>query len=132
MIDLSWWPAWARLGLLLAPFLIGLTGLAIVLHIAGSRHFEVMCESLKRSPGLHEELKNGGAFTLKFRLQTVSAMTAGMIWPALGIRQGWLNAQDSENFPPYLRRRMKLGMYCVLAAFGCMAFFALLVGFKSV
>lgn len=86
-----------------------------------------MCDALQRSEGLREELKNGGALTLKFRLMTVSAMTAGMVWPGLGIRQGWLNPQDIHDFPTYLRRRMKLGMYCILIALAWMAFVALLV-----
>lgn len=116
--------------MLLTPFVIGLAGLAIELHIAGSRHFRVMCEALQRSEGLREELRNGGALTLKFRLMTVSAMTAGMFWPALGIRQGWLDPEDSRDFPVYLKRRMKLGMYCLLTAFIWMAFVALLVQFK--
>ncbi|WP_046855150.1 hypothetical protein [Pseudomonas sp. CCOS 191] len=132
MIDLSWWPVELRIALLLAPFVIGLAGLAIDLHIAGSRHFKVMCDALQRSEGLREELRNGGALTLKFRLMTVCAMTAGMFWPALGIRQGWLNPEDSRDFPVYLKKRMKLGMYCILIAVVWMAFVALLVQFKRV
>lgn len=127
MIDLSGLPLGLRIALLLVPFGVGLAGLAIELHIAGSRHFKVMCDALQRSEGLREELKNGGALTLKFRLMTVSAMTAGMVWPGLGIRQGWLNPQDIHDFPTYLRRRMKLGMYCILIALAWMAFVALLV-----
>lgn len=132
MIDLSWWPVELRIVLLLTPFIIVLTGLAIQLHIAGSRHFQVMCEALQRSEGLREELKNGGALTLKFRLMTVCAMTAGMFWPKLSIRQGWLNPEDSRDFPVYLKRRMKLGMHCILIAVVWMAFVALLVQFKRV
>ncbi|MDF9621049.1 hypothetical protein P5705_25680 [Pseudomonas entomophila] len=130
MIDLSWWPVELRIVLLLAPFGVGLVGLAVELHIAGSRHFKVMCDALQRSEGLREELKNGGALTLKFRLMTVSAMTAGMVWPRLGIRKGWLNPQDIHDFPTYLRKRMKLGMYCILVALAWMAFVALLVEFR--
>ncbi|QVM89519.1 hypothetical protein JYG34_15955 [Pseudomonas entomophila] len=72
MIDLSWWPVELRIVLLLAPFVIVLTGLAIQLHISGSRHFQVMCDALQRSEGLREELRNGGALTLKFRLMSAA------------------------------------------------------------
>ncbi len=58
---------------------------------------------------------------MKFRMMTVSAMTAGMIWPALGIRQGWLDVEDSRRFPVYLKRRMKFGMYCMFVGLGWMA-----------
>lgn len=129
MIDVSEWPASIKLTLLLAPFVIGLAGLAVMLHIAATRNFNVMCEALQRSSGLHEELRNGGAFTLKLRLSTVSAMTAGIIWPRLGIRQGWLDAEDSRLFPAYLRKRMKLGFYCISVSLACMAFLYLFVNF---
>ncbi|UVL87267.1 hypothetical protein [Pseudomonas sichuanensis] len=132
MIDLSWWPVELRIVLLLAPFAVGLAGLAIELHIAASGHFKVMCDALQRSEGLREELRNGGALTLKFRMLTVSAMTAGMFWPALGIRQGWLNPEDSRDFPVYLKKRMKLSMYCIFIGVFWMAFVVLLVQFKRV
>ena len=129
MINVSEWPDVMKLTLLLAPFAIGLVGLAIKLHIAATQHFNVMCEALHRSSGLHEELRNGGAFTLKLRLSTVSAMTAGIICPRLGIRQGWLDAEDSRLFPPYLKKRMKLGFYCISVSLACMAFLYLFVNF---
>lgn len=57
MIDLSGLPAVLKLAVSLGPFVVGFAGLAIHSHIAGTRHFEVMCEALQRSAGLHEELK---------------------------------------------------------------------------
>ncbi|MCO7518084.1 hypothetical protein NJF44_25465 [Pseudomonas guariconensis] len=130
MIDLSEWPSALKIASLFTPFLIMLVGLAIELHIAASRHFEVMCAALQRSRGLHDELKNGGALTLKLRLMTVSAMTAGMMWPNLSIRQGWLDPEDSRLFPAYLKRRMKTGMYCMYIGMGWIAFVVFLVEFK--
>ncbi|MDF0729689.1 hypothetical protein P0Y43_02960 [Pseudomonas entomophila] len=115
---------------ILLPFVIGLVGLAVELHIAASRHFTVMCSALQRSRGLHEELRNSGAFTMKFRLMTVSAMAAGMVWPVLAIRQGWLDPEDYRLFPGALKRRMKVGMYCIFIGMTGIAFVACLVEFK--
>ncbi|MEA3234071.1 hypothetical protein OP492_05345 [Pseudomonas mosselii] len=129
---LSWWPVELRIAFLLAPFVIGLAGLAIALYIAGARHFQVMCDALQRSEGLREELRNGGVLTLKFRLMRVSAMTAGMFCPTLGIRQGWLDPEDSRDFPVYLKKRMKLGMFCIITAIVWMAVVTFLVQFKRV
>jgi hypothetical protein len=42
MIDVSEWPSSIKLALLLVPFAVGLTGLAIMLQIAATRHFNVM------------------------------------------------------------------------------------------
>ncbi len=54
VIDLSGLPAVLKLVVSLGPFVVGFAGLAIHSHIAGTRHFEVMCEALRRSVGLHE------------------------------------------------------------------------------
>lgn len=112
------------------PFVIALSDLAIALHIAATRHFEVMCAALQRSHGLREELRGGGAFNLKLRLLTVSAMAAGLIWPSRAIRRGWLDPDDYKSFPVYLRRRMKIGVYFIFIGMSWIAFVAYFVEFK--
>ncbi|QVM89518.1 hypothetical protein JYG34_15945 [Pseudomonas entomophila] len=129
MIDVSGWPANLRIAILLVPFLTGLAGLAINAHIAASRHFDVMCAALKRSPCLHEELKRGGGYTLKFRSLTVSSMAGALCWPALSIRKGSLDPEDYKNFPVYLKTRMKVASYCMLIALAWAAFIMLFLEF---
>lgn len=93
MIDLSDWSASCRLVVLLPPLVVALGGLGVNAHIAASRHFEVMCAALWRSRCLHEELRLGGAFTLKLRLLTVYAMTGVLLCPDLSIRRGNLDPE---------------------------------------
>lgn len=113
MIDVSDWPAVLRLILLGTPFLIMMTGIAMTLHIAASRHFGVMCRAFGRSSGMDEEIRAWGTNTLKSRVFIVAAMSTAAVWPSLGIRRGWLDPTDAREFPAYLGRRMRVAISCV-------------------
>lgn len=130
MIDLSDWPADFKIVALLIPFLVMLAGMTIHVHIAVSRHFEVMCVALQRSQCLYEELRKGGRVTLKFRCMTVSAITGALIWPTLSIRMGALDPEDYRAFPTYLKKRMKTALYCMVIGVGWIALIVLFVQFK--
>jgi hypothetical protein len=130
MIDLSDWPAGLKVASLLIPFFIMLLGMAIHVHIAISRHFDVMCAALQRSKCLLEELKRGGGFTLKFRTLTVSAITGVLMWPVLSMRQGDLDPQDYREFPIYLKRRMRAAMCCMAIGMGWMSLIVIFVEFR--
>ena len=54
----------------------------------------------------------------------VSAMSLAFIWPSLGVRRGWLNLEDSNEFPNFLRCSMKLSSYCLLVGLGWLFFLA--------
>ncbi len=130
MIDLSSWPADFKIAALLIPFLITLTGVGIHIHIASSKHFDVMCAALQRSQCLHEELRRGGAFNFKLRTMTVSAITGVLFWPELSVRREYLDSEDYRAFPRYLRKRMKAAMICMVFGMSCMAFIVLFVNFE--
>ncbi|MFB4392099.1 MULTISPECIES: hypothetical protein [unclassified Pseudomonas] len=131
MIDLSDWSASWRLVVLLPPLVVALVGLGINAHIAGSRHFKVMCSALGRSRCLHEELRRGGAFTVKLRVLTVCAMTGVFLCPGLSIGRGNLDPEDYREFPDYLKRRMKVAIACMAIGMGWSAFMYFLVEFAS-
>jgi hypothetical protein len=130
MIDLSDWPPDFKIVALLIPFVVMFAGMAIHVHIAASRHYEVMCVALQRSQCLYEELRKGGSVTLKFRCMTVSAMTGALIWPTLSIRMGALDPEDYRAFPAYLKKRMKTALYCMVIGMCWIAFIVLFVKFK--
>ncbi|QVM89517.1 hypothetical protein JYG34_15940 [Pseudomonas entomophila] len=58
---------------------------------------------------------------------TVSAMMGELLWPALAIRRGSLNAEDYREFPAYLKKRMKVAACCVFIALSSAAFIVLFV-----
>lgn len=113
MIDTSGWPNILKLVLLGTPFLLILTGILITLQIAGSRHFQVMCCAFRRSSGLEEEIRIWGTHSLRSRALIISAMSSAFTWPSIGIRRGWLDPRDVEEFPSYLRFRIKLAINCL-------------------
>lgn len=129
MIDLSGWPSEMRLVLLLVPFFLIITGGTINAYVAGSRYFLVMCYAFRRSSGLYDEVVVWGTTRQYARMVIVSAMTLGLIWPSLGHRQGWLNVEDSKEFPGCLGRMMKLSSGCLLLGFGMLT---VLVSFVKV
>lgn len=114
MIDISGAPATLRLALLCIPFLVMSVGGVLNIYVTTPRNFSVMCHAFRRSRGLHEGIAMWGTLGLKSRMITVSSMSLGVIWPSLGLRQGWLNAEDSNEFPVHLKRIMQVSTYCLV------------------
>ena len=122
MTDLTTWPASLHIAFLLAPFLIGLIGLGIHYHIAGSRHFEVLCSAFQNSPGLIEDLRYWSTISIRTRAMIVAGVTLAAVCPRLVVRRGWLSAEDCKNCPAYLKRRLQISFWCTaIAGFWIMA-----------
>jgi len=117
MIDLSALPAGLKLAFVLAPFIISLTGVGVAYHIAGSRHFYVLCSAFKNSQGLRDDLKYWSTISLRTRSMVVTGIMIASVWPSLGVRQGWLDAEDCKNCPLYLKRRLQMSFWCLVI--GC-------------
>ncbi|NIE77416.1 hypothetical protein F3J45_23550 [Pantoea sp. Ap-967] len=109
------WPNYIQWIYLCCPLVMGGVGLLIDIHIAGSRHFTVMCNAFKRSTLLAEELSYAGA-SLRSRFMVVAGMTSALFWPDIFIGRGQLHPDDNREFPSYLRKRMKLAMLLVVFA----------------
>lgn len=130
MIDISDWSNAAKLLLLGMPFLLMLMGIVITIHIAASRHFQTVCRAFGRSSGLSEEIKVWGTHSLHARALIVSAMSAAVIWPSIGVRRGWLDPKDVEELPRCLKRRIQIAIGCL--SIGVLWLFAMyLFRFKS-
>lgn len=122
IIDISGWPVSLRLVLLIVPFLLLTIGIIINVYIACSGQFNVMCRAFGRSRGLEDEVLLWGTTRLRSRMLIVSAMSLAFIWPSLGLRRGWLDLEDSNEFPNGLRCSMKLSSYCLLVGLGVLFF----------
>lgn len=103
---------------LATPFILRLTGLAMDLRIAGSKEYKIMIEALQRSACLPFIVTLCGEKTLRARM-FVTFMVAGVIkYPKSSIRQGMLDAQDYEQFPPSVRKRIVAASWLNTVAFG--------------
>ncbi|MFT0520596.1 hypothetical protein [Pseudomonas faucium] len=118
MIDLHGWPTVAKLFFGITPFVIALTGVGIGYHLAGTRHFGVLCSTFKNSPGLIEALKYWSTISLATRSRIVAGIALAAVCPKIGVRQGWLNAEDYRDCPRYLKRRLQISFWCLLVGCG--------------
>lgn len=111
MIDISAWPANARLAIVLIPFALSVVGLAMTTHIAATRHFEVLRAALQNSKGFQDNVRAKGTLTVKFRALIVAGAAVFLLWPDWAIRKGLLDPEDNKNFPDYLRRRIRISFW---------------------
>ncbi|MGX1022655.1 MULTISPECIES: hypothetical protein [unclassified Pseudomonas] len=117
MIDFSYLPTGVKIALGVVPFTLSMVGIGMGFYIAGSRHFNVLCRTFKNSNGLVDDLKYWSTISIRTRSMVVNRFTLAAVWPNLGIRQGWLNAEDFRNCPVYLKRRLQVSFWCSIT--GC-------------
>ncbi|KJH80647.1 hypothetical protein MCB86_18775 [Pseudomonas sp. KSR10] len=117
----TWHPGLAFL-FLLAPFVIGLSGVAIGIYIACSRHFDTMLSALPNSAWARQQ-QIVGTTSLASRCYLVSSLSGALLLSEFNVRKGVLDANDVSNFPGSLRRLMTLStkLACVGMAWLCLA-----------
>lgn len=121
------WKTWWGFGFMVTPLIVGLLGVAIDIHIARSRHFAVMLDSLQRSQGLQRWLSIWGSTDTLYRTLVVSSVSGGLLFPKYSIKKGLLDAKDIERFPTYLKRRMNIASCLAFIGFTCGTLVALLL-----
>ncbi|MFB4392098.1 MULTISPECIES: hypothetical protein [unclassified Pseudomonas] len=117
MIDVSTCSPEIRVAILFVPFSMAIVGLAITAHIAATSHFEVLRAALQNSEGFQEDVRANGALTVRFRVLIVSGASVLLLWPEWAIRKGLLDPVDNQNFPGYLRRRIKISFWLEVPSF---------------
>lgn len=86
--------------------MLGIVGIAYSLYL--SRHLDAMMEALKNSRYIYiwgPGLRNQGWFGCLMLVAKVASM---VMMPLTSIRMGDLDSQDEKNFPPHLRRLLKV------------------------
>ncbi|MFK0090466.1 hypothetical protein ACIQUS_24625 [Pseudomonas sp. NPDC090755] len=106
MIDINTWPPSVAIAFGLAPFVIGLSGVAMSIYIACSRDFDLMLSSLPKSNWLNQQILFWGTERLKSRYYLVNTICAAMLYPPFGIKRGLIDAEEVRDFPRSLRCRM--------------------------
>lgn len=113
MIDINTWPPGIAIAFGLAPFMIGLSGVAMNTYMACSRDFDNIIASLPNSDRLQQKMPFWGATSFKSRWYLLAAIAAVMIYPKLSVRTGIVDAEDLRTFPPRLRRRLLITAWLV-------------------
>lgn len=107
---------------LAAPFCIGLTGLAIDIHIACTRHYKIMTSAVERSLCLSFATTLWGESSLGSRILVISMIGGTIISPKASIRRGSLDAQDYMAFPHYLKKRLIISSHLNTVGFTWLIF----------
>ncbi|AVD94911.1 MULTISPECIES: hypothetical protein [Pseudomonas] len=116
MIDFDNWSPLLQIGFLIAPFVLGLAGIAINVKIALSSDFDVALSAITSNPYLEQMKPVWGGRNLRHRCLLMSTVSALVTFPRLHSRLGWLNEAELDNFPPKLRRDMGAALWLILIA----------------
>ncbi|MGN5581693.1 hypothetical protein VF687_07615 [Stutzerimonas sp. Brlt_13] len=118
----EFWNSWWAFAFMLAPFVVGLSGVAIGVFIACSRHFDTMLSALPNSAWAKQQ-HIVGTTSFTSRCYLVATLSGALLLSEFNVRKGVLDANDVSNFPCSLRRLMTLStkLACVGMAWLCLA-----------
>ena len=107
----EFWHSWWGVGFAVIPFMIALIGVAMDMHTACSRNFEVVLTALQKSPAAIWCVETWGTRGLIPRTLVASALAGAIARPRYFLVRGLLDAEEVAEFPEYLRRRMKVSNF---------------------
>ena len=122
----SWLAFWMVAG---GPLLLGFAGLAFSLYLT-HRHLDAIKEALKNSRYIYLWGDSLGKRGLIWSLLEMSQIAGMILMPKLHIRHGKLDPVDYENFPPYLKRLLKIVTTMISTALIWMAVVAIALEFR--
>ena len=116
MIDFESWPPLLKLAFLIGPFAIGILGLAINVQIAMSRDYKIALSAITSNPYLEQMKPVWGGGSLRSRCLLLSTVSALVAFPKLHLYMGWLDEQELNAFPSYLKRKMIIALWLIFIA----------------
>lgn len=129
MITEEFWRSWLVLCFLVGPFLLGIvsTGYSVYLN---QRYWGEITEALKNSRYIYiwgPSLRNRGWIWSSLVIAKIAQM---IIWPTSSLRIGELDPTDLKNFPPKLKRLLKIDSMMMIGSAIWLAVVIALVQFK--
>ena len=103
MIDQQFWYSWLGLALAISPLLLCVVNLSFSYYLS-RHHLREMLVAMQESSYFYEwteKLPYQGWFERVLMFNSVRGM---MLFPGIGIRRGFLSAEDVQNFPSRLKR----------------------------
>jgi hypothetical protein len=126
MIDT--WPPWLAIIFVGGPLLLGVAGIAYSLYLG--RHLDAMMEALKNSRYIYiwgPGLRNQGWLA---RIMLIAKIAGMVMMPKASIRIGELDPVDIKNFPPHLKRLLKIKAVMLVGSGVWLLVASLLVEFR--
>ncbi|AMS21463.1 hypothetical protein AYK59_15485 [Pseudomonas synxantha] len=107
MTSIDAWSPWVALIIVGAPILLAMVSFVYSLYLR-SRHLDAIKEALKNSHYIYLWEPSLGRRGLIWSLLEIVKITGMITMPKTHIRLGDLAPMDAENFPPRLRRLLKI------------------------
>jgi hypothetical protein len=108
----SWHPGLA-FAFMLAPFVVGLSGVVITVYMA-CRNLDEMQAAFSNSSHIKNQMSIWAGVDLSSRCMQVGAISGAMLWSRFFIRRGELDPDEVRNFPPRLKRRILLSAWLLV------------------
>lgn len=118
MIDIHSWPLKIKLLFLMAPFVFGISGVAISGYVAWSREFEVVNSSVQSSLYVEQLKEFMGTTSFRARWMITCAVCGLLAFSDFYVRKGFVSAEEVENFPASLRRRLVVSAWLTIIGGG--------------
>ena len=103
----EFWRSWLLFWLLAGPLLLAAVNFAYSLYLS-RRHLGAIKEALKNSRYIYLWGPSLGKRGLIWSLLEIAKITQIIIYPRSSLHIGELDPDDLENFPPRLRRLLKI------------------------
>lgn len=111
----GFWTSWLAVWLLAGPFLLAAAGLTYSLYLS-HRHLDAIKEALKNSRYIYIWGASLGKRGWIWSLMDMAKITQMIMMPKSSLLTGELDPVDLENFPPHLKRLLKIDFMMMIGS----------------
>mgnify|MGYP003365073475 CR=1 FL=1 len=129
MTSIDTWFPWVAIFVLGAPGLLAVAGIAYSLYLS-RRHLDAIKEALKNSRYIYVWGPSLGRRGLIWTLLEISKITGMIMMPKAYIRLGDLDPVDLKNFPPHLKRLLKIKAFMMIGSAVWLVVISVLLEFR--
>jgi hypothetical protein len=113
----EFWSSWWAFAFMLAPFVIGLSGVMTILVMA-YRNLDTILAIFPNSEYVKRQKVLWGGCDLPSRFILTSSLAAVALWPNGHIRRGELEENEVRNLPHSIKRRMVVAWWLCAVGMG--------------
>ncbi|WP_166360023.1 hypothetical protein [Pseudomonas akapageensis] len=106
----TFWSSWWAFAFMLAPFLVGFSGMAINAYTT-HHDLEKMKAVFRNSQFLTTTMRFLAGFSFFSRMIETGVIAGAVLWPKQFLKHGLLDPNELRNFPAHLKRRLAISIY---------------------